>query len=1089
MVRYYKEGNLRSAIYMGEKAIEILKKDKKNKTDYTSVLNNLAYIYFENNNYLKAEKAYKEVLENIEPILGKEDKITANVKNYIGIIYLKTFRYNEAEYFIREAKRVREKLLPENDKDVIQSFRNMKDLCVARGDYEDAFKYQDTVINKVFNEHGEYNSFYLNMLNEKALIYQAQGDFKNAVKMLESVISKEAKINGEYNETYIRYMQNLAEVYQNINNYEAALKILKKIIVNIEIKFKKKIKYADCKNQIGNLYVKVKKYDEAMNCYNEAEKIIKKILGTNNANYALVLNNKAFWFYSKGYYKKAKKIFLKVKKIQKTVIGEKHYDYANTITGLALIYFETEKYKNAETLFLQALAIYEDASNENKIGYFELLTNIATYYETIGFYYLAEEYYLKALDVGKKKLGTSNLKYAKLLSRVANYLKISGKYEIADSLYKKSINMQIKICGKKHTDYVRNLNNIGAFYFTVYKYDKAEKIMLESAKIQSNMFGEKHIYYNVAINNLALLYFDMNKMSECEIYMKKVNNNLIDYMNNNISYITDFKKEAFNYSADYLFDINYSFYYTRYKKQSRYSEDAYNLFLSRKKFTMQLEEELKRKIKKLNDSAVNIDFFEYMKTKSKLGEIYSIPEKYDKTKISKLEKKSYSLEEKLINISPNFKKYKSDKSINWKKIKNKLKKGNAIIEFVKFEYYNPEKTDSIFYIAFIMRNKYKSPKMVYMFEENEINSIIQKKDNISQKDYINTLYSKNKKIKPINAKGLILDSLIWKPLEKYLQNVDTIYISTTGILQKIPFAALKINDSTFVSDKYILNTINSSIELFKNKEEKKLENISVAIYGGIDYNAIPEISDELNDINNNSIFLDNNKYLPSLPIEDKEWDLIDETLIEVKNINKFLKQKNVDVYTFFDDKASEESIKQYSGNKKSPNFIYISTAGYFFSKKNNLYENLTFSERINKFKTAHNPFLQTGLLFAGANRTINDKKMPKEIEDGILSAYEIKKLNLDSTEVVAISLNNGSLSDINYNNKIFNLQRAFKIAGANYIITTLWQVPNKQKTDFIKAFYKYKKYGFDTKKAFWKVQENMKTRYSPYYWAAFLLIN
>ena len=72
---------------------------------------------------------------------------------------------------------------------------------------------------------------------------------------------------------------------------------------------------------------------------------------------------------------------------------------------------------------------------------------------------------------------------------------------------------------------------------------------------------------------------------------------------------------------------------------------------------------------------------------------------------------------------------------------------------------------------------------------------------------------------------------------------------------------------------------------------------------------------------------------------------------------------------------------------------------------------------------------------------------------------------------------------------VYGLQRAFKMAGIDLIVMSLWQVPDKETAEFMKLFYKNWLSGLDVRSAFNKTQKTMHRRYKeePLKWAAFVL--
>ncbi|MBC7587179.1 MAG: CHAT domain-containing protein, partial [Chitinophagaceae bacterium] len=109
-------------------------------------------------------------------------------------------------------------------------------------------------------------------------------------------------------------------------------------------------------------------------------------------------------------------------------------------------------------------------------------------------------------------------------------------------------------------------------------------------------------------------------------------------------------------------------------------------------------------------------------------------------------------------------------------------------------------------------------------------------------------------------------------------------------------------------------------------------------------------------------------------------------------------------------------------------------------------------------------------------------------EDGIATAYEIAQLNLSNTQLVVLSACETALGDLQGTEGVFGLQRAFKIAGVKNLIVSLWQVPDKETAELMTIFYGKLLTGITVREAFYKTQKEMRSKYAPYSWAAFVLI-
>ena len=130
-------------------------------------------------------------------------------------------------------------------------------------------------------------------------------------------------------------------------------------------------------------------------------------------------------------------------------------------------------------------------------------------------------------------------------------------------------------------------------------------------------------------------------------------------------------------------------------------------------------------------------------------------------------------------------------------------------------------------------------------------------------------------------------------------------------------------------------------------------------------------------------------------------------------------------------------------------------------------------------------------MLSNGNQVWQRKANAPNEEDGILTAYEIAALDLSNTQLAILSACKSGLGEVKGKEGVYGLQRAFKLAGVDYLLATLWNVPDSDQTiDFTTTFLQNCLLPDSTiRQAFHLTQQQMKAKYEdPYFWAAFILM-
>ena len=418
-----------------------------------------------------------------------------------------------------------------------------------------------------------------------------------------------------------------------------------------------------------------------------------------------------------------------------------------------------------------------------------------------------------------------------------------------------------------------------------------------------------------------------------------------------------------------------------------------------------------------------------------------------------------------------------DKEFNWKKIKKNLQNNEIVIEFSNFNLRAKNQwTNDRIYVAYLFDNQSDYPEVIQLFEQQEIFEVL---DQISPSSLYKLRGSEATSTRANSSEALY--NMIWKPLEHKLQEKKTIYFAPSGTLNQIAMAALPNSKGETMISRFDLQQYSSTIKLVDRK--KRLQQSPAILAGGIDYDYIARDTVELSELAEEPISL--------LIANDKRsnqngvWKFLNGTATEINSLEKIYQSNRLNSKKITGKEATEEWFK--SLHKNSPKVLHLATHGFFF--EDNIDTTSTKSLQPH-YTLSRDPLLRSGIILANANYAWQHNRSPSGTEDGILTALEISKLDLSNIDLVVLSACETGLGDITGSEGVYGLQRAFKMAGVKNIIMSLWDVPDKETSEYMKIFYNNWMENSDIRNAFINTQRIMAKKYKnePENWAAFVLI-
>ena len=110
----------------------------KESKQYAQAISNLGLIYTRQKKYKKAEQRHKEALKLRQDILEENDPDIAESLNNFATLYLLQKKYNEAEPLLKQALNIYKKTLGDNHPNTAHSLNSLGLIYYKRGEYKEA---------------------------------------------------------------------------------------------------------------------------------------------------------------------------------------------------------------------------------------------------------------------------------------------------------------------------------------------------------------------------------------------------------------------------------------------------------------------------------------------------------------------------------------------------------------------------------------------------------------------------------------------------------------------------------------------------------------------------------------------------------------------------------------------------------------------------------------------------------------------------------------------------------------------------------------------------------------------------------------
>jgi CHAT domain-containing protein/lipopolysaccharide biosynthesis regulator YciM len=946
-------------------------------------------------------------------------------------------------------------------------------------------------------------------------LYINARQYKPAIAVSEKTYQYLEEKNATSCQAYTNAVNNLGLLYMYNSRYEDAFKFLKKALdLQKNSDNPDPLFIADITNNLAFVSQEIGDYASAKKYHEAALETKTQLLGKSSIGYAAAIANYATFLFQTGSFHQAEDKFLEALAILESNVGKESKLVIEQQLNLAMVYQSMRRLKESLAAYQTVINYYQNSAKED-----EMLANAlmgkAFCLHALGDTTTALTTAEKSLQINEKLFGESGYQYGEAITACAQLLYANGSYNEADKLINEAYeNFKNNFSsGSKQNiqiiEYrINDLLNSGEFeeaskiieiyepyVFTNYGFKSYEYAQLLVKKIRIyNHYKEYDYAFEVYDNVKDLFQNDLS--TDSDIYNQLIFGyaKILEKAGKTDRAISEYQDffEGINSRIESVFTYRNEEEKKLFLQQLQGYQDWLNATIATDSdsyaalIPTALNNQLLLKSLLLNSSRdvlSSLTALEDSDVEKQIDLYYSLKSQLSNPAVLKDSEKSKKLKSELADVESLLVKKYDEKigksragnfSRDWKKVQQALESSEVAIEFFEFETRDENGlTGKKEFAAFLIQPNQDLPRLIKLCDSSAL------KNRLKTSNPKSLYKSRGSRSKNNNAYTEGLYDLIWRALENYVEQVSTIYFSPSGVLNQIPFVALADEDGKLLLEKHKLFQLSSTYNITKPEGNESIT--SALLVGGVNYDATGSVKPTVSAIH--ADYLKNSKATRGF---DSSWNYLPGTLSEIQEIDQLLKPQLNIIKSLSQANASEIKFKELSG--KSPDVIHIATHGYFFEN-----QDASNSERdlgdTSVYALSKDPLLRSGLLFAGANKAWLSNGQNLDSNDGMLTALEISNLDLSNTQLAVLSACETGLGDIEGSEGVYGLQRAFKMAGVNTLIMSLWEVPDQETSEFMQHFYQEWMSSKNLQSAFRNTQLVMASKYKdrPEKWAAFVL--
>jgi CHAT domain-containing protein len=839
---------------------------------------------------------------------------------------------------------------------------------------------------------------------EASLASFSAGKYQAALQQYRAAVAAYNKVLPAASSQGVKHLIQLADLFQMNDDFISASQTLAEAKKQSAAVFPGDHPFTlSILNRQGALAYSLGQFEQAEAQLTRAVDMSRQLFGPADLAHLSCRSDLASLWSAQGRHEKARPALLDVAHAIEQRYGRNHLQYAVTLNNLAGVDQALGDFPNAIQRLQRSLEIRQQLLGPDHEDTLTSLNNLAGMYLESGQKTEARRLFVQIVaTLGSKNPESTD--YATALSNLSQAHQELNELTEAERFSRQSLQIRERLLGPDHPDVATSLNNLASLLDARYQFGESEPLFRRALAIRATKLGPFHPEHAAILSNLAVHFRQANLWHDSADWYRQAldaQQKIIEATlpalpeRQQLSLLSNLRRTLDGYlSVTSRADIAPQDVYRHvlwWKGQALVRQLNRRATTTVGEATAQLQAELRSISGQL--AAITFTTSTDQDSVLRAGRIQSLLEQRERLE-AKLAEATRSETAKL-QASPT-------------DVASLLPPGVVLIDFLE---YQRSAQDGVSpraeFTAFVLRRD----ATIVRIELGPVASLAES---------IDTWLRTHGGLGKGHAAGITLRDQLWQPLLPHLGQARTVIYSPDGCLTRLPFAALPGKKPTsFLVEEFAFAVVpvpqRLPQPLTTDLAFAPPQSPSLLLVGDIEYGQ-PASSPSDQSTSRQLTFT-------KLAAARSE-------VLAVRDSFENAFPNSPPPSTLRGFSATEAAFRREASTHR---FIHLVTHGFVAQATP---APTIFSENL------------CGLALSGANA-----RTDATADDGLLTAAEISSLDLRNTQLVTLSACETGLGTIAAGEGVLGLQRAFQIAGAQTVISSLWKVDDRATQQLMEHFY------------------------------------